>query len=135
MPWSTQGMINCMVSATVCVLDRLCMHVSGCMRLTCTQAGHLALPCWSAYNVSKAGLDILSDCLRYELAAQGIPVVCVKPGPVQTPIWGKSRSKSKAVLQDMPAEAHELYGATLSKVGTDRILAFRVSYIMLVWQQ
>jgi short-subunit dehydrogenase len=60
---------------------------------------------------------MLSECLRYELAAQGIPVVCVKPGPVQTPICGKSRSKSEAVLQDLPPEAQELYGETLDKVG------------------
>lgn len=81
-----------------------------------TQAGHLALPCWSAYNVSKAGLDILSDCLRYELAAQDIPVILIKPGPVKTPIWGKSRAKSEAVTQNMPAEAQQLYGSTLNKV-------------------
>jgi short-subunit dehydrogenase len=111
------------------------MHVHGCMHLCiCTQAGHLALPCWSAYNVSKAGLDILSECLRYELAAQGIPVVLVKPGPVKTPIWGKARSKSEAVVEGMPAEAQELYGATLSKVGVRRLVAFRVMQLLLVWR-
>lgn len=81
------------------------------------QAGHLALPFWSAYNVSKAGLDMLSECLRYELAAQGIPVVLVKPGPVLTPIWHKSREKSEMVLEGMPPEVQQLYGPTLDKVG------------------
>ena len=80
------------------------------------QAGHLPLPFWSAYNCSKAGLDILSDCLRYELAAQGIPVVLVKPGPVLTPIWQKARQKSERVMDGMPAEAHQLYGTTMDKV-------------------
>jgi NAD(P)-dependent dehydrogenase (short-subunit alcohol dehydrogenase family) len=51
------------------------------------QAGHMALPFFSAYNASKAGLDILTDCLRYELQPQGVPVVLIKPGPVATPIW------------------------------------------------
>lgn len=80
------------------------------------QAGHLALPFWSAYNCSKAGLDILSECLRYELSDQGIAVVTVKPGPVRTPIWDKSRKKSQSVLDGMPAEMQQLYGATIDKV-------------------
>lgn len=81
------------------------------------QAGHLPLPFWSAYNVSKAGLDILSDCLRYELASQGIPVVLIKPGPVKTPIWDKSRRKSEEVVAGLPATSQELYGPALEKVG------------------
>lgn len=81
------------------------------------QAGHLALPYWSAYNCSKAGLDILTDCLRYELAAQGIPVVLVKPGPVLTPIWQKSRQRSQAAFEGMPPAAQQLYGPSMDKVG------------------
>jgi NAD(P)-dependent dehydrogenase (short-subunit alcohol dehydrogenase family) len=82
----------------------------------CLKAGHLALPFWSAYNCSKAGLDMLSECLRYELADQGIAVVNVKPGPVRTPIWDKSRKKSQSVLDGMPAEMQPLYGSTIDKV-------------------
>jgi short-subunit dehydrogenase len=59
---------------------------------------------------------MLSECLRYELAPQGISVVLVKPAPVVTPIWAKSRGKSKAVVSGMPDEAKALYGATLEKV-------------------
>lgn len=76
----------------------------------------MALPFWSAYNCSKAGLDILSECLRYELSDQGIAVVTVKPGPAQTPIWDKARKKSQSVLDGMPAEMQQLYGATIDKV-------------------
>lgn len=95
-----------------------------CLMLCWLQAGHLALPFWSAYNVSKAGLDILSDCLRYELADQGIPVILVKPGPVLTPIWEKSRKKSLDVVDSMPQELQQLYGATLEKV-SGVLLGFR----------
>lgn len=97
----------------------LCLAVQsnhGLCMCCCPQAGHLALPFWSAYNVSKAGLDMLSECLRYELADQGISVVCVKPGPVVTPIWDKSRQKSQDVMAVMPAGMQQLYGPTYDKV-------------------
>lgn len=99
-------------------------------------AGHLALPFWSAYNCSKAGLDRLSECLRYELADQGIAVVNVKPGPVRTPIWDKSRKKSQSVLDGMPAEMQPLYGATIDKmnsmVSTTEETAIPVSEVVQV---
>jgi NAD(P)-dependent dehydrogenase (short-subunit alcohol dehydrogenase family) len=78
-----------------------------------TQAGHLALPFWSAYNVSKAGLDMLSECLRYELQPQGVAVVLVKPGPVVTPIWQTTKAKSEVVVNALGPEAQQLYGAQL----------------------
>jgi NAD(P)-dependent dehydrogenase (short-subunit alcohol dehydrogenase family) len=62
---------------------------------------------------------MLSECLRYELSDQGISVVCVKPGPVVTPIWDKSRQKSQDVIAGMPAGLQQLYGPTLDKVCCD----------------
>ena len=74
------------------------------------------MPFWSAYAVSKAGLDILTECLRYELDSQGIAVVLVKPAPIATPIWRTGSARSEALLSGMPAEAQALYGAFLDKV-------------------
>lgn len=46
-------------------------------------AGTIALPLFGAYNVSKFGLEALSDVLRYELAHAGVKTVLIKPGGVK----------------------------------------------------
>lgn len=50
-------------------------------------AGHQAFPGWGAYNVSKAGLISLSKTLAAEERANGIRVMSICPGAVNTPIW------------------------------------------------
>ncbi|MBW4658646.1 MAG: SDR family oxidoreductase [Drouetiella hepatica Uher 2000/2452] len=50
-------------------------------------AGHQAFPGWGAYSVSKAGLISLTKILAVEERANGIRVVNVCPGSVNTPIW------------------------------------------------
>lgn len=40
----------------------------------------MALPLFGAYNASKHALEGLSDSMRYDLAAQGVAVVIIKPG-------------------------------------------------------
>ena len=43
------------------------------------------------YCASKAVVEVISDGLRMELLPYGIDVVSIKPGPVKTPIWEKSK--------------------------------------------
>jgi short-subunit dehydrogenase len=50
-------------------------------------AGYQAFPGWGAYNVSKAGLIALSKTLAAEERSNGIRVVTLCPGSVNTPIW------------------------------------------------
>ncbi len=50
-------------------------------------AGHQAFPNWGAYCVSKFGLMALSKTLAAEERAQGIRVVTISPGSVNTEIW------------------------------------------------
>ncbi len=50
-------------------------------------AAHSAFPGWGAYNVSKAGLVALSKTLAAEERSNGIRVVTVYPGAVNTPLW------------------------------------------------
>jgi len=50
-------------------------------------AGYQAFPGWGAYNVSKAGLISLSKTLAAEERPNGIRVVTLCPGAVNTPIW------------------------------------------------
>jgi decaprenylphospho-beta-D-erythro-pentofuranosid-2-ulose 2-reductase len=40
------------------------------------------------YNATKAALSTYLESLRYRLNPHGIKVVCIKPGPVQTPMMG-----------------------------------------------
>lgn len=50
-------------------------------------AGHQVFPNWGAYCVSKFGLVALSKALAIEERANGIRVVTISPGSVNTPIW------------------------------------------------
>jgi hypothetical protein len=45
------------------------------------------------YETTKRALTTLSDALRPELAAWGIDVVVVEPGPFSTPIWEKATAR------------------------------------------
>jgi short-subunit dehydrogenase len=48
-------------------------------------AGVVAAPRYGAYAASKFALEALSMAMRSELAASGIRVVVIRPGPVDTP--------------------------------------------------
>ncbi len=50
-------------------------------------AGKQPFPGWGAYSVSKAGLIALSKTLAAEERSNGIRVVVICPGAVNTPIW------------------------------------------------
>ena len=50
-------------------------------------AAHQTFPNWGAYCVSKFGLLALSKTLAAEERANGIRVVTVSPGSVNTPLW------------------------------------------------
>jgi len=50
-------------------------------------AGQQPFPTWGAYNVSKAGLIALSKTLAAEERQNGIRVVTMCPGAVNTPLW------------------------------------------------
>jgi short-subunit dehydrogenase len=56
------------------------------------------------------------SCYRFELAAQGVPVVVIKPGPVATAIWEKSGHKTSQLLAQLPPAAQEVYGLQLDTV-------------------
>jgi short-subunit dehydrogenase len=50
-------------------------------------AAYQAFPNWGAYNISKAGLLSLSKTLAAEERSNGIRVVTVSPGAVNTALW------------------------------------------------
>jgi 3-oxoacyl-[acyl-carrier protein] reductase len=59
--------------------------------------GHRALPARSAYAASKAGLNMLARVLAQELAAAGIAVNELIPGPVNTAMVGDGTALRAAV--------------------------------------
>lgn len=52
--------------------------------------GRTANPFMAPYNVSKFGLEGMSEALRRELLPFGVDVIVVAPGAVATPIWDKA---------------------------------------------
>lgn len=59
-------------------------------------SGKMGMPFIGAYVSSKHALEGLSESMRRELQLYGIDVIVIGPGPVKTPIWGKSDEKEMA---------------------------------------
>ncbi|MEV5746299.1 SDR family NAD(P)-dependent oxidoreductase [Actinoallomurus sp. NPDC052308] len=78
--------------------------------------GRLAAPFAAPISASKAALDSLSDALRIELGAQGIAVVTVIPGAVETPIFAKADQAAEAALADADPARLALYRPQLAAV-------------------
>jgi NAD(P)-dependent dehydrogenase (short-subunit alcohol dehydrogenase family) len=72
--------------------------------------GKTANPFMAPYNVSKFGLEGLSESLRRELLPFGVDVVVVAPGAVATPIW------DKADQVDVSRYANTPYAAALERI-------------------
>jgi NAD(P)-dependent dehydrogenase (short-subunit alcohol dehydrogenase family) len=75
---------------------------------TASVAGLVPLPYQALYSTTKYGVVGLSECLRYELADEGIHVSVVCPGAVVSRIWGTSiaggYSEVKPPEDAIPAE-------------------------------
>src|SRR5918992_833472 len=61
-------------------------------------AGRLTLPMFGALSASKAALSALSDALRMELRHQGVAVVYIEPGAIESPFFAKSGASARARL-------------------------------------
>ncbi|WP_424930686.1 SDR family NAD(P)-dependent oxidoreductase [Amaricoccus tamworthensis] len=68
------------------------MHPRGTGRIinTASQLAHKPAPGNASYCASKAGVVALSVSVAQEVAASGITVNCVCPGPTDTPLWRAS---------------------------------------------
>ena len=72
--------------------------------------GRSATPFLTPYNVSKFGLEGLTEGLRRELMPFGIDVISVAPGAVATAIWEKGEQT------DMTPYANTFYARQLEKL-------------------
>lgn len=66
------------------------LHKGASIILTSSIAGHKGMAMMAAYSASKAGLSSLGGTLGAYLAERGIRVNTISPGPIMTPIYGKT---------------------------------------------
>lgn len=71
--------------------------------------GRIAEPMLGPYAASKFALEALSDSMRIELRPWKIRVSLIEPGSVLTPIWDKSVSHAKQIVDNLPPQARQLY--------------------------
>lgn len=76
-----------------------------------------AVPFMGPISASKAALESLSDALRGELAAFGIPVCVVEPGGTDTAIFAKAQKASAEALAAVDADRLALYAPALEALG------------------
>jgi NAD(P)-dependent dehydrogenase (short-subunit alcohol dehydrogenase family) len=79
-----------------------------------------------AYAATKAAVRSFARGMSVELASQGIRVNCVSPGPIATPLWGKTgmteeqtKDAGEGIAKQVPA----------GRFGTDREIADAVVYL------
>jgi NAD(P)-dependent dehydrogenase (short-subunit alcohol dehydrogenase family) len=79
-------------------------------------SARVAVPFFGPISASKAALSSMSDALRVELAAWGIPVVSIEPGAAQTSIFAKAAAAAAKATATEPAERVALYEEQLRLV-------------------
>jgi NAD(P)-dependent dehydrogenase (short-subunit alcohol dehydrogenase family) len=64
--------------------------------------GKVAVQFAGPYHASKYAIEAIGDCLRQELAPDGIAVAIVEPGPISTGIWDKAAARIDDLLTRTP---------------------------------
>jgi NAD(P)-dependent dehydrogenase (short-subunit alcohol dehydrogenase family) len=77
--------------------------------------GRVTHPWGAPYHASKFALEAIADCLRVELAGQNVSVGLLEPGPIDTPIWAKSREQVEGLRRKLEGEQRQLYDEPLRK--------------------
>jgi len=89
--------------------------------------GKTANPFMGPYNVSKFGLEGMSEALRRELLLFGVDVIVVAPGAVATPIWDKAdETDSSAYANTAFAGPLERIRAYMLQLGRSGLPAERI---------
>jgi len=78
--------------------------------------GRVAMGTYGAYAGAKFALEAVSDALRREVASQGVGVVVIEPGGVQTEMTGRAIVRAQALVADLPGEQRERYGPLMAAV-------------------
>jgi NAD(P)-dependent dehydrogenase (short-subunit alcohol dehydrogenase family) len=108
--WRAQFEVNLFgaISAIQAVLPSMRRRREGTIVNVSSVSGRVAIPFAAPYSASKHALEALSDALRIELAAFGVRVVLVEPGPIETRFTERARSMVAPLLA-RPGPYRELY--------------------------
>ena len=79
-------------------------------------AGRIAPPFSGAYAATKFALEAMSDALRVEVAAFGVRVILVEPGPVATNFAAYAKARSTAILESDDTQYSAGYKGFLGQV-------------------
>jgi len=82
---NVESMVNCIDAVLPSLLSR-----QGQLVLMSSVAAYGGLPIAAAYCASKAAIRTLAQSLDLDLRPQGVPVTCVCPGFVQTPLTDRN---------------------------------------------
>jgi short-subunit dehydrogenase len=82
--------------------------------------GRVTFPLFGAYHASKYAVEAMSDALRLELAAFGVGVAIIEPGPIQSEFSARAFEQAKAYGGASSAYAPVLARADEIKSVTDR---------------
>lgn len=77
--------------------------------------GRMSSPFLGPYCATKFALEALTDSMRLELAPWNIEVVLVEPGAIDTPIWGKSKTRAEALQARSRGDEEGLYREALER--------------------
>jgi NADP-dependent 3-hydroxy acid dehydrogenase YdfG len=104
------------------VLPTLRQQQQGTILNISSVAAHQTFPNWGAYCVSKFGLRALSTTLADEERANGIRVMTISPGSVNTPLWDTDTVQAdfdrNAMLTPETVAATIVYAALMPPTAT-----------------
>jgi NAD(P)-dependent dehydrogenase (short-subunit alcohol dehydrogenase family) len=83
-------------------------------------AVRVPMPCSGMYNMSKYGVEGLTNTLRYELAKFGIQVTSIEPGAVKTHMTADPVNSTARIWERSSAQIRARYEAKLRPI-TDRL--------------
>jgi NAD(P)-dependent dehydrogenase (short-subunit alcohol dehydrogenase family) len=94
----------------------LLRRVKGRIVNTGSVADHLSPPFVGVLASSKAAFASVSSSLRLELRAQGIYVIVVEPGSINTPAVAKTLGLVEKEITSLPPEGARLYAVALRRL-------------------
>jgi NAD(P)-dependent dehydrogenase (short-subunit alcohol dehydrogenase family) len=115
--WRRQFEVNLIgqVAVTKALLPAI-LRARGCVVNMSSIGGRVANPLLAPYAASKFALEAVSDSLRREVSAHGVRVVCIEPGAIATPVWGKSAAEGQRLVASMPEDARGRYVKLIERV-------------------
>lgn len=79
-------------------------------------AGRIALPVYGPYHIAKFALEGMSDTMRQELRPDGVRVVVIEPGAIDTPIWDTVNDHARTIYAHVDPQQLARYQPMIDKI-------------------